>query len=93
MKLVKKRTDESYYYEGDSLKEVFTEEIKQYHYKDEKEKLEHSRIMQKLGYEDSGQQKANLGTLMQLKMVWFGSYYKYERKETNERGLSLGELL
>lgn len=83
MKLIKKRTDESYYYEGDSLKEIFTEEIKQYHYKDEKEKLGHSRIMQKLGYEDSGQQKANLGTLMQPKMVWFGSYYKYERSERN----------
>lgn len=81
MKLVKKRTDESYYYEGDLLKEVFTEEIKQYHYKDEEEKLGHSRIMQKLGYEDSGQQKENLGTLMQPKMVWFGSYYKYERAE------------
>lgn len=37
--------------------------------------------MQKLGYEDSGQQKENLGTLMQPKMVWFGSYYKYERSE------------
>lgn len=83
MKLVKKRTDESYHYDGDSLKEVFTEEIKQYHYKDEEEKLGHSRIMQKLGYEDSGQQKANLGTLMQPKMVWLGSYYKYERSERN----------
>lgn len=39
MKLIKKRTDESYYYEGDLLKEVFTEEIKQYHYKDEKRKI------------------------------------------------------
>lgn len=83
MKLVKKRTDESYCYEGDLLKEVFTEEIKQYHYKDEEEKLGHSRMMQKLGYEDSGQQKENLGTLMQPKMVWFGSYYKYERSERN----------
>lgn len=83
MKLVKKRTDESYYYEGDSIKEVFIEEIKQYHYKDEEEKLGHSRIMQKLGYEDSGQQKENLGTLMKPKMVWFGSYYKHERSEKN----------
>ena len=83
MKLVRTRVDEQYHYEGDSLIEIVVEEIKQYHYKDEKEKLEHSRIMQKLGYEDSGQQKANLGTLMQLKMVWFGSYYKYERSERN----------
>lgn len=83
MKLVKNRTDKSYYYEGDSLKEIFTEEIKQYHYKDEKEKLEHSRIMQELGYEDSVQQKENIGTIMQPKMIWFGSYYKYERAEQN----------
>ena len=83
MKLVKNRTDKSYYYEGDSLKEIFTEEIKQYHYKDEKEKLEHSRIMQELGYEDSLQQKENIGTIMQPKMIWFGSYYKYERAEQN----------
>ena len=83
MKLVKNRTDKSYYYEGDSLKEIFTEEIKQYHYKDEKEKLEHSRIMQELGYEDSVQQKENIGTIMQPKMIWFGSYYKYESAEQN----------
>lgn len=84
MKLVKKRTDESYYYEGDSLKEVFIEEIKQYHYKDEKEKLEHSRSMQELGYRDSGQRKENIGTIMSPTMVWFGSYYKYEIAEQNE---------
>lgn len=84
MKLVHKRIDESYYYEEDSLKEVCTEEIKQYHYKDEKEKLEHSRSMQELGYRDSGQRKENIGTIMSPTMVWFGSYYKYEIAEQNE---------
>lgn len=86
MKLVKKRTDESYYYEGDSLKEVFIEEIKSYHYKDEKEKLEHSRSMQELGYEDSGWRKADIGTLTNPIMVWCGTYYKHNTlKQTDER--------
>lgn len=84
MKLVRTRVDEQYHYEGDSLIEIVVEEIKQYHYKDEKEKLEHSRSMQELGYRDSGQRKENIGTIMSPTMVWFGSYYKYEIEEQNE---------
>ena len=83
MKLIKKIIDESYYYEGNSLREVFTKEIKRYHYNDEKEKLEHSRSMQELGYKYSGQQKENIGTITHPKMVWFGSYYKCGRSAEN----------
>ena len=85
MKLVRTRVDEYYHYEGDSLIEIVIEETKQYHYCDEKEKMEHSRYMQELGYEDSGWRKADIGTLTNPIMVWCGTYYKHNTlKQTRE---------
>lgn len=34
--------------------------------------------MEDNGYEDSGQVKENIGTIMQPNHVWFGSYFRYE---------------
>ena len=85
VKLMRRSINEYYHYdECDSLVEKFTEQTEWYHYNDEKEKLEHSRSMQELGYRDSGQRKENIGTIMSPTMVWFGSYYKYEIAEQNE---------
>lgn len=61
-------------------KDILIEIIKQFHYSTEEEKLIHSKLMEADGFKDSGQVKENIGTVMQPKYVWFGSYYKYEVK-------------
>lgn len=58
--------------------DILIETIQQFHYDTEDEKMEHKKSMEKDGYEDSGQVKENIGTIMQPKHVWFGSYFKYE---------------
>ena len=58
--------------------DILIETIRQFHYDTEDEKMEHKKIMEEEGYEDSGQVKENIGTIMQPKHVWFGSYFKYE---------------
>lgn len=40
--------------------------------------MKHKALMGADGYKDSGQIKENIGTVMQPKYVWFGSYYKAE---------------
>lgn len=57
----------------------YTEVIEQYHYNSEEERNEHAKQMIENGFKDSGQVKENIGTVMNPKLVWFGSYYKYER--------------
>lgn len=57
----------------------YTEVIEQYHYDSEEERNEHAKRMIENGFKDSGQIKENIGTVMNPKLVWFGSYYKYER--------------
>lgn len=58
--------------------DILIKTIQQYHYDTEREKLDHKKIMEESGYEDSGQIKENIGTIMQPDHVWFGSYFKYE---------------
>ena len=53
--------------------------IEQYHYDSKEERDEHAKQMTEKGFEDSGQVKENVGTIMNPELVWFGSYYKYER--------------
>ena len=58
--------------------DILIENIKQFHYSTEEEKMEHKASMEADGYKDSGQVKENIGTIMQPEHVWFGNYYKYE---------------
>ncbi len=58
--------------------DILIETIKEFHYSTEKEKMEHKKLMETDGYEDSGRVKENIGTIMQPERVWFGSYYKRE---------------
>ena len=46
-----------------------------------KKKLITVRKWERCGYNDNGQVKKNLGTIMKPEYVWFGSYYKYEIKK------------
>ena len=59
------------------------ETIIQFHYDTETEKLNHSREMQKSGFEDSGQVRENVGDMLHPDYVWFGSYYKHIKVEDN----------
>lgn len=67
-------------YKDDS---IYEETIIQFHYDTETEKLEHSREMQKNGFEDSGQVRENVGDMLHPEYVWFGSYYKHIKVEEN----------
>lgn len=62
---------------------IYEETIIQFHYDTETEKLEHSREMQKNGFEDSGQVRENVGNMLHPEYVWFGSYYKHVKVEEN----------
>lgn len=62
---------------------IYEETIIQFHYDTETEKLEHSREMQKNGFEDSGQVRENVGDMLHPEYVWFGSYYKHVKVEEN----------
>lgn len=58
--------------------DVLVEIIQQFHYDTEAERIEHRKVMEADGYQDSGQVKENIGTIMNPKYTWFGSYYKYK---------------
>lgn len=81
MVLVKEITTKSYQYDENGSCTAFVEKIEQYHYRNEEEKNEHSERMKEKGFEDSGQVKENIGTIMQPNHVWFGSYYRYNRSK------------
>lgn len=81
MKLIKEITIKRHQYNKDEYLGCYTEEVRQYQYKNNKEKLNHSRQMQDDGYEDSGQQKINLGTVSKWNFVWCGVYTKITKEE------------
>ena len=62
---------------------IYVETTIQFHYDTETEKLNHSREMQKSGFEDSGQVRENVGDMLHPDYVWFGSYYKHIKVEDN----------
>ena len=75
MKIVKEILTKRHYYDEDGTHKILVEEIEQYHYDTEKEKLKHSKIMQENGFKDSGQVKENVSnSFMNPHYVWFGSY-------------------
>lgn len=78
---IKKETVIKTFRDDDILIETINETIKQFHYSTEEEKMKHKVMMEADGYQDSGQVKDNIGTIMQLEHVWFGSYFKYEIEE------------
>ena len=76
MLLVKEITTKNYKYASNGTSNVYIEEIEQYHYKNEEEKLAHKEQMKEKGFEDSGQVKENIGSFSNPEYVWFGSYYR-----------------
>ena len=57
---------------------ILIETTKKYFYSTEETKLKHKRLMEAEGYEDSGQVKENIGTVIRPEYVWVGNYYKCE---------------
>lgn len=85
VKLMRRSINEYYHYdECDSLVEKFTEQTEWYHYNDEREKLEHSKMMQGFGYEDTGIKKENIGLITNPKIAWCGIYCKHNTLNHNE---------
>ena len=78
MQIVKESIMKKHSYEN-GVHTSYTEVIEQYHYDSEEERNKHAEQMTEKGFNDSGQVKENVGTIMNPKLVWFGSYYKYER--------------
>lgn len=79
MQIVKESIIKKHSYENEGHS-TYIEVIEQYHYDSEEERNKHAEQMIKNGFKDSGQVKENIGTVMNPELVWFGSYYKYERK-------------
>lgn len=73
-KLVKRITTEAFQ-DNNNLKET----VVQYHYDTPEARAEHVKEMLSMGYTDSGQVNENVGSIMNPKYVYFGSYYKIER--------------
>ena len=84
MKIIKEITTKQYIYDDicdeNAKCSCIIEEIQQYIYKDEEDKLSHSKAMEIYGFEDIGQVKTNLGDIYHPNLVWFGSYVKHIRQ-------------
>lgn len=79
MKIVKESIIKTHRYSNDnSCGDILIETIEQYHYDSDEEKEKHKIEMELRGFEDGGQVRENIGTIMKPQYVWFGSYYKYE---------------
>ena len=78
MQIIKESIVKKHLYENEGHS-TYIEVIEQYHYDSEEERNKHAEQMIKNGFKDSGQVKENIGTVMNPELVWFGSYYKYER--------------
>lgn len=74
-KLVKRITTEAFQDNNNNLKET----VVQYHYDTPEARAAHAKEMLRNGYIDSGQVQENIGSIMNPKYVFFGSYYKIER--------------
>lgn len=82
MRIVKENIIKTHRYSNDnSFGDILIETIEQYHYDSDEEKEKHKIEMELRGFEDSGQVRENIGTIMKPQHVWFGNYYKYEIEE------------
>lgn len=52
--------------------------IMQFNYDNEEEREKHKKEMEARGWEDSGQVRESVGSIMNDEYVWFGSYHKCE---------------
>lgn len=77
MQIVKEIETKTHSIDENGIEHILIEKIEQYHYASEEEKKEHSKEMQAKGFEDIGQVRTNIGSIMQPEYVWFGSYTKY----------------
>lgn len=84
MQIVKEIETKTHSIDENGIEHILVEKIEQYHYASEEEKKEHSKEMQAKGFEDNGQVRTNIGSIMQPEYVWFGSYTKYEAKNSEE---------
>lgn len=84
MQIVKEIETKTHSIDENGIEHILIEKIEQYHYASEEEKKEHSKEMQAKGFEDNGQVRTNIGSIMQPEYVWFGSYTKYETKNSEE---------
>lgn len=83
MELVKEITTKTYKCNETGCVAIFQEDIEQYHYRDEEEKIGHAKQMKDRGFEDGGQVEDNIGTVMNPDYVWFGSYYRLKEIKWN----------
>lgn len=81
MQIVKEIETKTHSIDENGIEHILVEKIEQYHYASEEEKKEHSKEMQAKGFEDIGQVRTNIGSIMQPEYVWFGSYTFYSESE------------
>ena len=60
---------------------TYIEEICQYTYDSEEERIKHGIEMQNDGWSSTNQVKENFGTAFAPSYVWFGNYYKTSRRK------------
>lgn len=72
MQIVKESIMKKHSYEN-GVHTSYTEVIEQYHYDSKEERNKHAEQMTEKGFNDSGQVKENVGTIMNPEFVWFGS--------------------
>lgn len=82
MRIVKENIIKTHRYDNDnSCSDILIETIEQYHYDSKEEKEKHKIEMKLKGFEDTGQVRENIGSIMNPIYVWFGDYYKYVVEE------------
>lgn len=79
MKLIRRSSTETYYYNNDSIESTLKETVIEYCYNNETEKKIHKEKMEAAGFHDSGQEKNNTGTINEPEYVWYGRYWKSDR--------------
>lgn len=65
MQIVKEIETKTHSIDENGIEHILVEKIEQYHYTSEEEKKEHSKEMQAKGFEDNGQVRTNIGSIMQ----------------------------
>ena len=80
MKIIEHSKIKNYIYADDTCIGYIQKYIVKYYYNTEKEKTIHKKQMENAGFEDSGQVKKTIGSLLADKpnWKWYGEYYKEE---------------
>ena len=72
MQIVKESIIKKHSYENE-VHTSYTEVIEQFYYDSEEERNKHAEQMTEKGFEDSGQVKENIGTVMKPKLFLYGA--------------------